>query len=68
MSLRDDRPEKPDIGNYFGSTGEKQRWENSLDLTSEDTHFFSRSKASQQACLEKFIKESFKFGKTIIKP
>ncbi len=42
------------------------RWENALDLTSERTHFFARSKVSQLQCLEEFIKTSLNFGRTII--
>lgn len=42
-------------------------WRNELDLTSEDIHFFARSKASQIQCLEQFVEESLSYGKTLIK-
>jgi hypothetical protein len=42
------------------------QWRNELDLTSEEIHFFARSRASQVQCLEQFIDESLAFGKTLI--
>jgi len=42
------------------------RWENNLDLESEDIHFFARTKASQIECLETFIQGSVNFAKTLI--
>lgn len=62
VSLRNDCPEEPEIGRYQG-TG----WRNEIDLSSENIHFFSRSKASQIACLEEFIKNSIEYGKNLIK-
>ena len=40
---------------------ENARWQNDLDLESEENHFFARTKASQVKCLEKFILESVNF-------
>lgn len=42
-------------------------WRNELDLESEEIHFFARSKASQIQCIEKFIKESIDYARTIVK-
>jgi len=41
-------------------------WSNQLDLTSEDVHFFARTKASQIQCLENFIERSLSFGRTLV--
>ena len=42
------------------------RWQNDLDLTSEEVHFFARSKASQIQRLERFIEESLNYGKQLV--
>jgi hypothetical protein len=51
----------PLVGRFNGD-----RWQNDLELSSEEIHFFSRSKASQIECLEKFVKESIDFVKKVI--
>jgi len=61
VALIDNLPDEPDIGKFVG------RWQNELDLSSESVFFFARTKASQLACLEEFIKESVDYGKTLIK-
>ncbi len=64
VELADNLPKEPTLGSYEGhGTG----WQNELNLYSEEVHFFSRSKTSQLECLEKFLKESFDYGQTIIK-
>lgn len=62
VELNDDRPNDPDIGLY-----QNGGWRNIIELGSEDVHFFSRSKASQLACLEKFVAESVEFGRKVVK-
>ena len=62
VELNDDRPNEPDIGLYQNGD-----WRNILELGSEAVHFFSRTKASQMACLEKFITESVEFGRKVVK-
>lgn len=42
------------------------RWQNDLDLESEEIHFFARTKASQVECLETFLQNSFNFAKKLI--
>lgn len=53
VPLSEKAPKKVTLGKL-----EDGGWRNELDLTSEDVHFFARSKASQIQCLEQFIEES----------
>jgi len=62
VGLNDAIPIEPDIGRYQNGV-----WLNILELGSEDVHFFSRTKASQLACLEKFVTESVEFGRKVVK-
>lgn len=64
VSLSSNIPKEVTLGRLIGNW----RWQNELDLTSEEVHFFARSKASQIQCLEKFIEESLSYGRTLIKP
>jgi len=69
----DDEPEQKatDIGigiSEYGSSGRWRYWKNTIDLTSEDVHFFSRSKTSQLDYLVDFINKSLDFAEKIIKP
>jgi putative methionine-R-sulfoxide reductase with GAF domain len=42
------------------------RWQNDLDLESEEIHFFARTKASQIECLETFLQNSVNFAKKLV--
>ncbi len=42
------------------------QWQISLDLTSEEVHFFALSKASQLACLEEFLGENFRYAVKLV--
>ena len=71
--FHDDEPEQKvtDIGigiSEYGSVGSWRYWKNTIDLTSEDVHFFSRSKTSQLEYLADFINKSLCFVDKIIKP
>ena len=61
VALNDNIPKEPEKGRYVDNG-----WQNELDLQSESVYFFSRSKASQAACLEEFVKESVDYGKQLI--
>lgn len=64
VELAENRTKEPTLGHYEGhGTG----WQNELNLYSEEVHFFSRTKNSQLECLEKFLKESYVYGQTLIK-
>ena len=52
----------------YGSSGKWRYWKNTIDLTSEDVYFFSRSKTSQLEYLVDFINKSLDFVDKIIKP
>lgn len=43
------------------------RWENRLDLSSEDTHFFACSKESQISLIDDFVKKSINYATKITK-
>jgi len=62
VELVDNKPNEPEIGFYKDGA-----WRNELDLYSEDVHFFSRTKASQIACLGDFVEKSVKYGLTLTK-
>jgi hypothetical protein len=63
VTLSGKAPKEVTLGKLTGGG-----WRNELDLTSEDVHFFARSRASQVQCLERFIEESLKYGKSLIDP
>lgn len=42
------------------------KWTETLDLASEEIHFFARSKQSQLACLEEFLSGSFGYADQLI--
>lgn len=46
---------------------ENDAWRNVLNLSSEEVHFFARSKASQIQCLEDFISESLDYARPLVK-
>ncbi|MBF0555949.1 MAG: PD-(D/E)XK nuclease family protein [Nitrospirae bacterium] len=54
------------LGEYRTKSNGKIRWYNSLDLETEECHFFARTKASQLKCLEEFIKKSVNFITTTL--
>jgi hypothetical protein len=60
-----DLKEGPNIPISIGKVANR-RWQNDLDLESEDIHFFARTKASQVECLKTFIQDSVSFAKTMI--
>ena len=62
VGLIDERPSEPEIG-FYKDGG----WQNTLELCSEEVHFFSRTRASQLACLEEFLRNSVEFGRKVIK-
>lgn len=43
------------------------QWQNSLNLASEEIHFFALSKASQLTCFEGFFGENFRYAVSLIK-
>ena len=43
------------------------KWTETLDLTSEESHFFARSKQSQLSCLEEFLRDSVGYADGLIK-
>ena len=61
VPLKSNIPDNLEIGIIEGGC-----WENRLDLSAENIHFFARSKASQLLCLEQFIKDSLDFGRSLI--
>jgi hypothetical protein len=61
VALKNNFPREPEVGRV-----ENGRWRNDLDLTAEDVHFFSRSKASQLRCLEEFIEKSYSYVKKLV--
>lgn len=42
------------------------QWTETLDLSSEEVHFFARSKQSQLACLEEFIGDSVRYAEQFV--
>jgi hypothetical protein len=50
---------------YEWSNKKGHGWRRELVLESEETHFFSRSKASQLQFLEKFLRENYAFAKNM---
>ena len=42
-------------------------WSATLDLASEEVHFFARSKQSQLSCLEEFLRDSIEYADKLIK-
>ena len=74
VEFRDDEPEQKvtDVGIGISrydsnATGTWRRWKNTIDLTSEKVHFFSRTKESQLIYLKDFVNKSSGFLETIIK-
>lgn len=51
---------KVDKGVVFNS-----RWENRIDLSGENEHFFARSKVSQMSLIEDFLKSSIQFAESL---
>ncbi len=51
----------------LGLLDENKCWYNELDMEAEKVNFFALSKEGQVQCLEKFIRESVKYGNTLIK-
>jgi hypothetical protein len=73
VAFCDNEPEQKatDIGigiSEYASSGKWRYWKNTIVLTSEDVHFFSRSKTSQFDYLVDFINKSLDFADKIIKP
>ena len=75
VEFRDDEPEQKvtDVGIGISgydsnATGTSRWWKNTIDLTSEEVHFFSRTKESQLIYLKDFVNKSLDFLETIIKP
>jgi hypothetical protein len=52
------------IGRIWEEQG-RLRWGQSLDLTSEEVHFFARSRASQMQCLESFLRTGVEIAQQI---
>ena len=48
----------------FGEINQGE-WSHGLDLTSEESHFFSRGKTSQMKCLEEHYRKCYEYAKTI---
>ena len=49
----------------FGKIVNRQ-WQSSLNLASEEIHFFALSKGSQLACLEEFLGKSFRYAVKLV--
>ena len=52
---------EPEVGQF-----ENGKWTNSVELSSESVHFFSRSRASQMQFLEAWIGDSVDFGQKVL--
>ena len=46
----------------------RNRWGRTVELGSEEIHFFSRTKVSQMQWLQKFVTESLAMGRAIVSP
>jgi hypothetical protein len=64
-NLDQQRFEELGLGRVWSQGQVGLRWENVLDLGSEDVHFFARSKASQLQVIERFLLESRRIAEQI---
>ncbi len=62
VPLKENIPDNIEVGLI-----EYDSWNNRLDMSSEDIHFFARNKQSQLLCIEEFIRNSIEFGRKLLK-